>query len=190
MANDEITALDDMFVYHIFGIPKDARSWERDPTGYRLRVTGLVENELTLSLDDLRQGFEPVSAPMVLQCMTNVHWGQLEFTGARLSDVLDKAGIAPAATKVALRGADGFDSNLKLDYVRTSSPPVLVAYQMNGEPIPLDHGCPVRIASPGKYGYKWPKWIAEIEAVDTDYKGHYEGKRGWSDDAERGKPVT
>jgi DMSO/TMAO reductase YedYZ molybdopterin-dependent catalytic subunit len=188
--SDPITPTKDLFVYHIFGIPDEARKWQRDPSSYRLAVTGLVEHELRLSLDDLRTTFEVIRAPMVIQCMTNVHWGQVEFAGARLSDILEKAVPAPQAVKMALRSADGFRTNLKLDYIRTSKEPVLAAYEMNGQPIPLEHGFPVRIASPGKYGYKWPKWIAEIEVVDKDAGGHYETRRGWSDDGERGKPVT
>ena len=187
---DRITPIEDQFVYHIFGIPGEARAWSDDPADYRLKVGGMVETPLELSLGDLREQFEAVRFPIVLQCMTNVHWGRVEFTGARLWDVLQHAGLSDSATKLALRAADGYDTDLKLDYVRSSGEPVLLAYEMNAEPIPLDHGCPVRIASPDRYGYKWPKWITEIEAVDTDYKGHYEYKRGWSDDGERGKPVT
>jgi DMSO/TMAO reductase YedYZ molybdopterin-dependent catalytic subunit len=60
---------------------------------------------------------------------------------------------------------------------------------MNDAPLPLDHGFPVRLASDGKYGYKWPKWLVRVEAVDHDFKGHYEGKRRWSDKGTRGEPV-
>jgi len=190
MSAEDLTPVDDLFVYHIFGTPREVREWQRDPSSYHLAVTGLVENELRLSLDDLRREFEVASAPMIIQCMTNVHWGQIEFAGARLTDVLEKAGVSSQATRVALKSADGFQSNLKLEYLSTSEDPVLAAYKMNGEPIPIDHGFPVRIASPDKYGYKWPKWVVEIEAVDHDPGGHYETKRGWSDDAERGRPVT
>jgi len=58
-----------------------------------------------------------------------------------------------------------------------------------GEPLTGDHGFPVRITADGKYGYKWCKWLVEIELVDYDHKGHYEGKGRWSDQATRGNPV-
>ena len=53
-----------------------------------------------------------------------------------------------------------------------------------------EHGFPIRLTADGKYGYKWCKWLSQIEVVDHDYKGHYEGKRRWSDEATRGTKVT
>jgi len=104
---------------------------------------------------------------------------------------LERVKPSSTATKMAFSSADGFTTNLKLDYVRgMRDEPVLLAYAMNGVPIPLEHGYPIRLASPGKYGFKWPKWLTGIDFVDYDAKGHYEGRRGWNDDAERGKPVT
>lgn len=190
MSSQRTTPTDELFVYHIFGIPSEARRWEREPASYRLTVGGLVSTELRLSLDELRARFEPVTFPVVLQCMTNVHWGKIEVTGAPLADVLQAAGLAEPATKVALRAADGFDTDLKVTDLQSVDGPVLLAYEINGDPIAQEHGFPVRLVSPGRYGFKWPKWLVEIEAVDYDYLGHYEGKRGWSDSAERGRPVT
>ena len=149
-----------------------------------------MSERLCLSLADLRTQFDAVTFPVVLQCMTNVHWGRIEVTGVALAHVLEAAGVARSATKVALRAADGFDTNLKRSYLRPGETPVLLAYEINGAPIPIEHGFPVRLVSPGRYGFKWPKWLVEVEAVDYDYLGHYEGKRGWSDSAERGRPVT
>jgi len=74
--------------------------------------------------------------------------------------------------------------------VRESPDSFLLAYAMNEEPLGLEHGFPVRMASDGKYGYKWPKWLCAVELVDHDFKGHYEGRRGWSDVGTRGRPVT
>lgn len=190
VSSQDTTPTDQLFVYHIFGVPSEASRWQRDPASYRLTVGGLVSDELCLSLDELRTRFAPVTFPVVLQCMTNVHWGRIEVTGVPLAQVLEAAGVAGAATKVALRAADGFDTNLKMTYLAPSETPVLLAYQINGAPVPLEHGSPVRLVSPGRYGFKWPKWLVEVEAVDHDYLGHYEGKRGWSDSAERGRPVT
>ena len=186
---DVITPLEELFVYHIMGIPGEARQWEQSPDSYTLAVTGLVDRELQLTLADLRDSFEPVRVPLILQCTTNIHWGRIEITGARLGDVLNSAGLQEGALKVALRAADGFDTDLKLDYIRETDPPVLVAYGMNGQDVPLEHGFVARIAAPGKYGFKWIKWLTEIEVVDYDFKGHYEGRRGWSDDGQRGQRI-
>jgi len=185
-----LTPVPDLFTYHIFGEPSELHGWEADVSTYRLSVCGMVDRELSLTVDEIRGGFGAVTAEMVLQCMTNVHWGRLRITGTRLLDVLTSAGLSDRAAKVALRGADGFDSDLLIEDIREKPGAFLLAYEMNGEPLTGDHGFPVRMASEGRYGYKWPKWLTEIEAVDTDYKGHYEGKRRWSDAGRRGQPVT
>jgi DMSO/TMAO reductase YedYZ molybdopterin-dependent catalytic subunit len=185
-----ITPVGELFTYHIFGLPPEARAFLEDLDSYRLSVGGLVESPLELSLGELREGFDAVSGEMVLQCITRVHWGRVRFTGARLSDVLERAGVRAGAVKVALRGWDGFDSDLGIEEVRANPDSFLLAYAMNDQPLPLDHGFPVRMASDGKYGYKWPKWLREVEVVDYDHRGHYEGKRGWSDAGTRGLPVT
>jgi DMSO/TMAO reductase YedYZ molybdopterin-dependent catalytic subunit len=195
--DDRITPVAELFTYHIFGRPKQLQRWQADNNSYSLVITGLVDPPLRLSLGQIRDDFQPVAADMVLQCTTNVHWGRVRFTGARLLDVLRSAGtpsvahagLPEAAYKVALHGADGFDANLRVEELCEQPDAFLLAYAMNDEPIPPDHGFPVRMTADGKYGFKWCKWLTEVELVDYDYKGHYEGKRGWSDTATRGQLV-
>ncbi|MBT3374242.1 MAG: molybdopterin-dependent oxidoreductase [Lentisphaerae bacterium] len=186
----ELTPVDRLFTYHIFGVPDQHRQLCDDASGYRLEIGGATTTPVSLSLDAIKGEFAAVSAAMVLQCMTNVHWGRVEFTGARLLDVLESVGIPPDAHKIALHGADGFSSDLHLTAVREQPDAFLLAYAMNGVPISLDHGFPIRLTADGRYGYKWPKWLTRIELTNTDFKGHYEGRRGWSDEARRGRPVT
>jgi len=186
----ETTPVDELFTYHIFGIPAQCREYRENPQAYRLFVKGLVDTPIELSLDRIRNEFEPVSTPMVLQCTTNIHWGRIDVLGARLCDVFDLVGVRDGAIKVVLRGADGFDTDLTVEEIRGQPDSFLLAYGMNGEPLTPDHGFPVRLASDGRYGYKWPKWLSEIELVDYDHKGHYELKRGWSDRGMRGTRVT
>ena len=185
-----ITPVPELFTYHIFGTPDDLESWQRDIDSYRLAMAGLVGAPALLSVADIRQDYAAVSGDMVLQCMTNVHWGRIHLTGARLVDVLDRLEPAEGATKLAIRGADGFDTDLWIQDLRQQPDAFLLAYEMNDEPIPPDHGYPIRLTADGMYGYKWCKWLREIEVVDHDYKGHYEGKRRWSDAAKRGTRVT
>ncbi|MBM4044667.1 MAG: hypothetical protein FJ279_06095 [Planctomycetes bacterium] len=185
-----LTPLSELFVYHIFGLPKELKRWQKNIGAYQLRVTGLVERPTRLTLSQVRDEFKPVSADMVLQCMTNVHWGRIHFTGPRLLDVLEQAGIRKEARKIALRGAEGFDTDLRLEDIRQRPDAFLLAYAMNDAPLTADHGFPLRVTADGKYGYKWCKWLVEVEVVDYDYKGHYEDKRRWSDAATRGQPVT
>jgi DMSO/TMAO reductase YedYZ molybdopterin-dependent catalytic subunit len=185
-----ITPVDELFTYHIFGSPPDLEAWQRDPDSYRLELCGLVKAPAQLSVADVRGQYEPVSADMVLQCMTNVHWGRIHLTGARLLDVLERIGLAEGGAKLAIRGADGFDTDLWIQSLRDEPEAFLLAYEMNGEPIAPEHGFPIRLTADGRYGYKWCKWLSQIEVVDHDYKGHYEGKRRWSDEATRGTKVT
>lgn len=188
--DSRITATENLFTYHIFGTPRHLEEYGRDTSAPFLTVSGMVDPAVQLSLDQIRTQFEAVSAPMVLQCMTNVHWGRIRFTGARLLDVLEFAGMPDEALKLAIHGEDGFDADLFVEEIRRRPDAHLLAYEMNGEPLTVDHGFPLRLTSDGRYGYKWPKWVREIEAVDYDFKGHYEGKRGWSDEGARGTRVT
>jgi len=191
LPNDDasITPITELFTYHIFGLPGELKRWQERISDYSLAVTGLVKRPLRLSLRQLGEEFEAVSGDMILQCMTNVHWGRVRFTGARLLDALEYAGCLEKAYKVAFHGADGFDTDLRLTEIRERPDAFLLAYVMNGMPLTPEHGFPLRMTADGRYGFKWCKWLDKIELVDYDYKGHYEGNRGWSDKGTRGQPV-
>ena len=186
---DGITSVSELFTYHIFGTPRDLDRWQEDVDTYRFSIGGLVERAANLSVKDVREDYEPVSADMVLQCMTNIHWGRIHFTGARLLGVLEQIGLSEGASKLAIHGADGFCTDLWIDDLREQPDAFLLAFEMNGEPIPPDHGFPIRLTVDGRYGYKWCKWLSEIEVVNHDHKGHYEGRRRWSDAGTRGTKV-
>src|SRR5207245_9606580 len=96
-------------------------------------------------------------------------------------DVLMRAGV-PAATaiKVAFRCADGYSESIPV--ADAMHPTTLLAYEMNGEPLPAKHGFPVRLLVPGLFGMKNPKWITKIEVVNYDFRGYWEAS-GWSDEA-------
>jgi len=185
----EITPVEDLFVYHIFGDPPALRQWQARPETYRFELKGLVERPQSFSAEDIRNKFDPVSAVVVLQCMTRVHWGRVEVKGARLVDVIDSATPRPGAIKAAIFGGEGFTTDLFIDEIRREPGRFLLAYEMNGRSLTADHGFPVRVVAEGKYAYKWCKWLTAIEIVDYDFKGHYEGRRRWSDKATRGEPV-
>jgi DMSO/TMAO reductase YedYZ molybdopterin-dependent catalytic subunit len=184
-----ITPISRLFTYHIFGEPVELDAWRRDPSSYRLQVTGLVRRPLSLSLGDLR-ALDIVGATVVLQCTTNVHWGRLEVRGVPLAEVVRRAVPREGARKLAIRGADGFTSDLLLGEVLAEPPRFLLALEVNGADVTGEHGWPVRVVSEGKYGYKWCKWVVGVEVTDRDFKGHYEGRRGWSDAGTRGTRVT
>jgi len=184
-----LTPVKDLFVYHIFGEPPALRTWLANPDAYRFELKGLVEAPRSFSARDIREEFEPVSAVVVLQCMTRVHWGRVEVKGARLFDIINSASPKPGSFKAAIFGGEGFTTDLFLEEIARQPERFLLAYEMNGRDLTADHGFPLRVVAEGKYAYKWCKWLTAIEIVDYDFRGHYEGVRRWSDKATRGEPV-
>lgn len=172
-SQSEITPNDEFFVVSIGDSPVI------DPDFWLLEVGGLVENPLNLTYDNITD-FPVTSDVVTLKCVDGPT-GTANWTGVRLRAILELAGIEENATEVVFYGADGYTSSLSID--DATSPDVLLAYEMNGETLPEDHGYPVRLVVPGKYGYKWVKWITEIEVIDYDYKGYWES-RGWDDEAD------
>jgi DMSO/TMAO reductase YedYZ molybdopterin-dependent catalytic subunit len=162
-----------------------------------LRVHGLVDRPIEFSPADLRR-FEEVSVVAVLQCAGNgralqepavpgLQWqhgamGQAEWTGVRLADLLKHVGVRPAAQHVRLRGADlpprpsvpAFVRSIPLARALDSS--TLVAYRMNGEPLSLAHGAPLRLVVPGWAGNHWMKWLVDIELHASEAEGFFSQK--------------
>ena len=161
---------------------------------WRLRVVGLIEQPLVLTLKDLQQ-FERVTITAVVQCSGNgrafhrpkapgVQWergavGNAQWTGVRLRDVLAKAGLRHQAKHVQLQGADRpvvasvplFTRSIPLE--KALHPDTLLAYEMNGRPLPLLHGAPLRVITPGWMADSCTKWLTEITVQADEAKGYY-----------------
>ncbi|MFO0707101.1 MAG: sulfite oxidase [Nitrospira sp.] len=150
---------------------------------WRLSITGLVGRPITLTYDQLLTG-PTVSQIVTLECVGNTVAGELigtaEWGGTPLKNLLEEAGVNPEAVDVVFRAADGYSDSIRLD--RALAGDVLLAYRMNGVPLPLGHGFPARIIVPGHYGMKSVQWLTEIEVVDRDYRGYY-AQKGWTDEA-------
>ncbi|UCH88216.1 MAG: molybdopterin-dependent oxidoreductase [Thermoplasmata archaeon] len=172
-SSDDITPNDEFFKVSIGPSP------EIDIEYWKLKITGLVENPINLTYDNITS-FPDTSAVVTLKCVSGPY-GTAEWTGVKLNYILNLAGIKPGAKEVIFYAEDGFSSSLTVEDAKADD--VILAYVMNGETLPVDHGYPLRLVVPGKYGYKWVKWITEIEVVDYDYKGYWES-RGWDDDAD------
>lgn len=164
-----------------------------DP-GRRLRVSGLVRAPLDLDAAKLRE-LPEVTLTAVLQCAGNgralheprvpgVQWGhgamgQATWTGVRLRDVLQRAGVTEGAEHVRLAGADlppkpavpRFVRGIPL--ARAMDPGTLVAYRMNGEPLSLAHGAPFRLVVPGWAGDHWVKWLTDVRVQKEEAEGFY-----------------
>ena len=154
--------------------------------GYELRVTGMVDRELRFSFDDLLRR-EVVEHDITLTCVSNTIGGELignaRWTGVRLDELLAEAGVDPAATQVVGRSIDGYTCGFPIE-AATDGRNALVAFGMNGEPLPLEHGFPVRLIVPGLYGYiSATKWLVEIELTTFEDFEQYWVPRGYADRA-------
>jgi DMSO/TMAO reductase YedYZ molybdopterin-dependent catalytic subunit len=151
----------------------------RDRSAYKLQVTGLVERPLTLSYAQL------VSMPRTrllrdFQCVTGWRVPSVHWTGVRLSDVLDRAGVKPEATALRFVSFDGAYSE-SLTLAQARRPDVMVAYELNDSPLSSDHGGPVRLYVAPMYGYKSCKWLESIELTAQVEPGYWE-ERGYDVD--------
>lgn len=175
-----ITPNDDFYITTCCPIPPQTRL---DPTQWHLNIKGLVRTPMTLRYEDLLER-ERVQEIVTLICIGNEVGGTAISTarweGLRLKSLLAEAGPLPHAYDLVFRAADGYTDSFPLE--RGMQDDVLLAYHMNGVPLPREHGYPLRVIVPGIYGMKNVKWITEIELVEKDYKGYWE-HRGWSDTA-------
>jgi len=160
---------------------------------WRLRVDGLVERELTLDMAQVEK-LPRAEQVAVLECAGNgrsfyepgvagMQWrygavGNARWTGVRLADVLHRAGVKAGATHVLFNGADVPMGKVP-DFVRTVPlekalhPDTLLAFHMNGAPLPSSHGYPLRLVPPGWAGDSWVKWVANISLLDKEYDGFF-----------------
>lgn len=156
---------------------------EIDPTRYRLRIEGLVDNPYTLTLNEL-EAMKDKAEYVTLECIGNPVGGDAignaYWEGVSLRKLLEKARPRPGLVKAAFYAEDGYSDSIP--YALAASGDVFLAFRMNGEPLPRIHGFPVRAIVPGIYGMKNVKWLSRIELVNHDFKGYWE-KRGWSDEA-------
>jgi sulfite oxidase len=194
LAEGPLTATDAFYVRGHGAVP------EIDPAAWRLRVRGLVERELELSLTTLREAFREREETVTLQCAGNrraglmairdipgeAPWGPgatgtATWTGVALDDVLSVARPLPAAAHVGFDGADicpeveppeRFGGSIPLAKARR--PEVLLAWGMNGEPLPPVHGAPLRVVVPGYIGARSVKWLERIELRDTPWRGYFQ----------------
>ena len=186
-----LTPNEKFFVRSHFG-PPDERSL--DTWSWRLNVGGLVDRRLTLSLADLKQ-IPAVTIPAVLQCSGNgrayhrpkvpgVQWergavGNAEWTGVRLRDVLQRAGVREQSRHVQFQGADRpavatvplFTRSIPL--AKALHADTLLAYEMNGRPLPLLHGAPLRVVTPGWMAESSIKWLTDITLQAEESRGYY-----------------
>ncbi len=161
-----------------------------EPSGWRLRLHGMVERELDLDLDDLLSR-ERTEAWVTLSCVSNEVGGPLVgnawWSGVRLDALLEEAGVLPGADALLQTSDDGWTCGTPLSAV-TDGRDAMLAVAMNGRPLTVEHGFPVRTLVPGLYGYvSATKWVVDIEVTRFADVTAYWTERGWG---ERGPVKT
>lgn len=148
-----------------------------DITTYRLGVKGRVSKPATYTYDDVISRETTYTKVVRLDCVEG--WSvTILWEGVLLSDLIDRAIPATDAVTVVFRSADGYSTSLPLADVRASR--LLLAYKMNGITIPEDRGYPFMVVAEDRWGYKWAKWVTEIElSSDPKFLGYWE-QRGYS----------
>ncbi|MCJ7713094.1 molybdopterin-dependent oxidoreductase [Candidatus Bathyarchaeota archaeon] len=148
---------------------------------YQLTIKGLVENETTLSYQELISNFSLHKKVVTLYCVEG--WDVTIFwEGVLLEDLLDLAGYTTYSRVVIFRAADGYSTSLPRSYLINNK--IILAYKMNGVFLPPERGFPLQLVAESKYGYKWIKWITEIEVSDDiAFRGFWES-RGWDNNAD------
>jgi DMSO/TMAO reductase YedYZ molybdopterin-dependent catalytic subunit len=146
---------------------------------YRLRIAGLVNTSKGYTYDEIVSSFQKYQKVVTLHCVEG--WSaKILWEGFLLKDLLQEAGMKPEAKAVIFRAYDGYSTSLELDYLLEND--ILLAYKMNGLVLPPDRGFPLQLVAESRYGYKWIKWITEIELTDdTNYLGYWES-RGYPND--------
>ena len=160
-----------------------------DVDSWTLRVHGMVDREVTLTFPQLVE-LPLVERYVTIACVSNEVGGHLignaKWTGVRLTDVLDMAGVQAGATQIVPRSVDGWAAGFPTEWVtapeRTRD--ALIAVKMNDVPLPVAHGFPARLIVPGLYGYvSATKWLKEIELTTLEAFDSYWVPRGWAKEA-------
>ena len=157
-----------------------------DISNWVLPIHGAVANPKELTIENIRNNYQSRDQYVTLSCISgrigtsliSTTW----WTGAVLQQILADVQPLPNAKYLVIKSADGFYETVALDLI-ASDERIMLAYAWDGEPLPFDHGFPLRIWLPDRYGMKQPKWIVEIE-VTEDYREGYWVERGWSEIAQ------
>jgi DMSO/TMAO reductase YedYZ molybdopterin-dependent catalytic subunit len=149
-------------------------------TTYRLTITGLVNQTKVYTYDDVLNGFQKYKKVVTLYCVEG--WSvKILWEGVLLKDLLREAGINPNASVVIFTAYDGYSTSLPLEYLLNND--ILISYKINDVVLPPERGFPFQLVAESNYGYKWIKWITQIElSDDVNYKGYWES-RGFPNDA-------
>jgi DMSO/TMAO reductase YedYZ molybdopterin-dependent catalytic subunit len=155
-----------------------------DMGSYQLKITGLVTNPKTYTYDEVINSHQNYQKVVALNCVEG--WRvTILWEGLLVKDLLAEATPLPTANVVIFHAYDGYTTSLPLDYI--TSKDIMIAYKMNDVVLPPERGFPFELVAESKWGYKWIKWITEIElSDDINYRGYWE-QRGYSNSGDLNK---
>ena len=156
-----------------------------DIRNYALKIGGLVDSPVSLTYAQVL-AHDGESKITTIHCVEG--WDvKILWEGVPVTDLLGEAGVKPAAKTVIFRSADGYSTSLPLDYLWKNN--ILLAYKMNGVPLPEERGFPFQVVAEDKWGYKWAKWVVAIElSDDPNFKGYWES-RGYNANGDHSGPI-
>ena len=148
-----------------------------DLESYRLKITGLVTNPEDYTYDEVINNNQNHEKVVTLDCVEG--WSvTLLWEGLLVRDLLAKAAPSPDAKVVIFHAYDGYTTSFPIDYIMNND--IIMAYKMNDVILPAERGFPFQLVAESKWGYKWIKWVTEIElSDDVEYRGYWE-ERGYS----------
>jgi DMSO/TMAO reductase YedYZ molybdopterin-dependent catalytic subunit len=154
---------------------------EIDVESYTLRITGLVTNSTSYTYDEVVNKHQHYKKVVTLDCVEG--WSvTILWEGVLVRDLLAEAEPLANAEVVIFHAYDGYTTSLPIDYIMDND--ILMAYKMNDVILPPERGLPFQLVAESKWGYKWIKWITEIElSDDANYRGYWES-RGYSNSAD------
>jgi DMSO/TMAO reductase YedYZ molybdopterin-dependent catalytic subunit len=152
-----------------------------DVESYTLGITGLVADSTNYTYDEILNRYQHYKKVVTLDCVEG--WSvTILWEGVLVRDLLGEADPLADAEVVIFHAYDGYTTSLPLDYIMDND--ILIAYKMNDVVLPPERGFPFQLVAESKWGYKWIKWITEIElSDDADYRGYWES-RGYSNSAD------
>jgi DMSO/TMAO reductase YedYZ molybdopterin-dependent catalytic subunit len=152
-----------------------------DIKNYRLKVFGLVENPKEYTYGEVVDNHQSYEKVVKLDCVEG--WSiVILWEGLLVKDLLAEAKVKPEAKVVIFHAYDGYTTALPVDYIMNND--ILMAYKMNGVTLPPERGFPFELVAESKWGYKWEKWVTQIElSNDVNYRGYWES-RGYSNSAD------
>jgi len=151
---------------------------------YTLKITGLVQPTINFSYNELLTSFKNYKKVVTLHCVEG--WSvKILWEGLLIEDLLKTTSVSNESEIIIFHAYDGYTTSLPIDFIFDNN--IIIAFKMNNATLPPQRGFPFQLVAESKWGYKWIKWVTEIEVSDNvDYEGYWE-RRGYSNNADQNK---